>query len=213
MTARSAARLALGCIVGPFMMAPASVAAPASVVDRSRPPVIVIGVPDLRWDQLSSARTPVLWQLAAGSALGALSVKAADRVSCPADGWLTLGAGNRASAGRIGTRWPMPALARLVSQHPRRSGRGLRATAQRQRRAGIDATQIGALADALVAAGQCVSAAGGGAALAAADSRGQIASYRANAQRRRATQTSCGAARSRCSAPAHRTSTSWRRPS
>ncbi|MDQ1485028.1 MAG: hypothetical protein QOJ62_721 [Actinomycetota bacterium] len=179
MTARFAAALALGCIVGPFVM----VSAPAaSVADVSKPAVIVIGVPDLRFDQLSPARTPVLWHLAAGSALGALSVKAADPVSCPADGWLTLGAGDRASDGTDSQSGRCPPLPRLVAQ-PTSAGVTVAgfAALRSANRAGLDATELGSLADALAGAGQCVSAAGGGAAVAAADSRGQVASYRTDA--------------------------------
>ena len=63
-------------------------------------PVVVVGVPGLRWDDVG-AQTPTLQRLAREGAVGALSVKAVPAVSCPADGWLTLGAGNRAVAAGI----------------------------------------------------------------------------------------------------------------
>ncbi len=59
--------------------------------------VLVVGAPGLRWSDVGRA-TPTLSRLAEGGALGVLSVKAVPAVSCPADGWLTLGAGGRAVA-------------------------------------------------------------------------------------------------------------------
>ncbi|MBN1174267.1 MAG: hypothetical protein JXA67_19000 [Micromonosporaceae bacterium] len=58
--------------------------------------VIVVGAAGLRWDDLDPDRTPTLWGLAERGAIGALSVRSAGETTCPADGWLTLGAGNLA---------------------------------------------------------------------------------------------------------------------
>ncbi|MDP3712804.1 MAG: hypothetical protein Q8R60_10025 [Mycobacteriales bacterium] len=60
--------------------------------------VTVIGVPGLRWSDVDPTVTPTLHALARSSAVGSLSVKARPSVSCAADGFLTLGAGNRAEA-------------------------------------------------------------------------------------------------------------------
>jgi hypothetical protein len=59
--------------------------------------VIIAGAPGLRWDDVDRARTPHLWQLAGTGAIGSLSVRSGSRPTCPADGWLTLGAGNWAA--------------------------------------------------------------------------------------------------------------------
>lgn len=59
--------------------------------------MLVVGVAGLRWDDLGPD-TPSLNALAATGAVGALSVKVLPRLTCPADGWLTLGAGARAQA-------------------------------------------------------------------------------------------------------------------
>jgi hypothetical protein len=147
-------------------------AAPIAVA----PHVVVIGVAGLRWDDVSAAATPTLWRLAAQS-VGVASVKAADPVSCPQDGWLSLGAGNRATAylDRDCAGSPLQVL-------PADGGAtvvGFADLARRNRR-GADATQLGALAGALAGAGQCVSAAGPLAALAAAAKDGAVASYRAD---------------------------------
>ena len=147
----------------------------------TRSAVIVVGAPELLWSDVDAVRTPRLWQLAGDSALGSLSVKAADPVRCPDDGWLTLGAGNRATAGsREGSACGSSGLvaagdgaggatvAGFVSAYGRNAG-------------GDDGARLGALGDALAASGGCVSAAGAPAALAAADSHGLVASYRDDA--------------------------------
>ena len=64
------------------------------------PTVLVVGVPGLQWSDVGP-QTPTLQRLASTGAVGVLSVKAVPAVSCPADGWLTLGAGNRAVASGI----------------------------------------------------------------------------------------------------------------
>jgi hypothetical protein len=140
--------------------------------------VVVIGVPGLRWDDVSAQATPALWALGGQSAIGSLSVKAADPVSCPLDGWLTLGAGNRATA----------ELARDCNgagEPVVQAGDGATVTGfaglARRNRSRTDATHLGLLADTLHSAGQCVSAAGSRAAVGAANSAGTVASYRADA--------------------------------
>ncbi|SDX98047.1 hypothetical protein SAMN05661080_01907 [Modestobacter sp. DSM 44400] len=77
-------------------------AADGSTNDWRADRVLVIGVPGLAWSDLDPARTPALWALADGAAIGALSVRAARSTTCLLDGWATLGAGNRA-------RFPGPA--------------------------------------------------------------------------------------------------------
>lgn len=83
-------------------LVPPSVGGPAasSALPRTlaqAPSVVVLGVAGLRWSDVGP-RTPALQALAQRGAVGALSVKALPAVSCPADGWATLGAGTRAEA-------------------------------------------------------------------------------------------------------------------
>ncbi|MFC7479157.1 hypothetical protein ACFQX7_02430 [Luedemannella flava] len=103
-------RVTKGAVIGgrrlaPFLVAAAValasivalVARPAtSVSQRKAEYVIIAGAPGLRWDDLSPTGTPTLWRLAAQGSIGALAVRSARGVTCPADGWLTLGAGNPA---------------------------------------------------------------------------------------------------------------------
>src|SRR3954469_20671628 len=58
--------------------------------------VVVAGAAGLRWDDVNEVDTPTLWRLAQQGSIGALSVRSAAEPTCPADGWLTLGAGNLA---------------------------------------------------------------------------------------------------------------------
>jgi hypothetical protein len=72
--------------------APATTATPP-VADQ----VIVAGAVGLRWDDVDPEQTPHLWRLAETGSIGSLSVRSAQQPTCPADGWVTLGAGNWAS--------------------------------------------------------------------------------------------------------------------
>ncbi|MFV0534527.1 MAG: hypothetical protein ACK5MR_12840 [Cumulibacter sp.] len=73
--------------------------------DYTAPPsaekVVVIGVPSLDWDVLTPENMPHLWQSAESGAVGMLTTRSARSVTCPWDGWVTLGSGNRA-------RYPAP---------------------------------------------------------------------------------------------------------
>ena len=65
------------------------------------PSVIIIGVPGLRWTDVGPEATPHLWDLAQASSLGQMTTRSARSRTCPADGWVQLGTGNRA-------RYPIP---------------------------------------------------------------------------------------------------------
>jgi len=58
--------------------------------------VVVVGVPGLRWQDVTPDGTPQLWDAAGDGSIGALTVRAARSTTCVLDGWVTLGAGNRA---------------------------------------------------------------------------------------------------------------------
>jgi hypothetical protein len=108
--------------------------------------VLVVGIPGLRWSDVGEG-TPTLQRLAQQGAVGLLSVKAVPPVTCPADGWLTLGAGNRAVAADIdrtpcGPQLPADLAASRAANAQEREG-----------------ARLGALADALDG---CVDAVGAG---------------------------------------------------
>ena len=58
--------------------------------------VVVLGTAGLRWSDLDPAAHPRLAELLERSAIGSLVTRSVRTASCPADGWLALGAGNRA---------------------------------------------------------------------------------------------------------------------
>jgi len=59
--------------------------------------VVLIGIPGLRWSDVSARNAPVLWRLASAGSVGSLVVSAVRTRSCPADGWLTLNSAARAA--------------------------------------------------------------------------------------------------------------------
>ena len=73
--------------------------APASANPRPARHAVLIGVPGLQWSDVGPSVTPHLWRLAQDGATGLLSVRAVGRLTCPADGWVTVSAGVRSAAG------------------------------------------------------------------------------------------------------------------
>ena len=60
-------------------------------------PLVLIGVSDLYWEDLSATATPQLWELSSRSAIGQISMRTVYSTTCPTDGWLTVSAGQRAA--------------------------------------------------------------------------------------------------------------------
>ncbi len=58
---------------------------------------MLIGIPGLRWTDITARNAPALWRLASRGSVGSLVVSAVHTRSCPADGWLTLNSGARAT--------------------------------------------------------------------------------------------------------------------
>ena len=169
------AQASLGASVAP---AAVRAARPGSGPAWPGRPVVIIGIPGLRWTDISRRATPALWRLAEHGSVGSLVVSAVRTYTCPADAWLTLNAGARAMAPRPapGTCAPLPGVVR---------GRdGAAAVPGLARGGGIEAynrqfsygPDWGLLATA-AGPGGCAAAAGPGAALAVASRRGDIADY------------------------------------
>src|SRR4051812_34193362 len=143
-------------------VAPVHPGSPVVAAEGPAPQVVVVGVPGLRWSDVNERDTPTLVRLQREGASGALSVKTAAPIDCPADGWLTLGAGNRVvAAGAHGARCAadFPSPGSLPEQ--------VRRNADRR-----EGSKPGLLADTLKRAGRCVAAGGSGASLGAAGSDG-----------------------------------------
>jgi hypothetical protein len=140
--------------------------------------VIVAGAAGLRWDDLDPQRTPALWAEATKGSAGWLSVKSAHRTTCPADGWLTLGAGNYAAWRTDRVIGPCPAVVPEITQP---DGIGANVTLQRNVvRNNQDDLPYGATPGALAESVRCTVAVGAGAAVAAARPFGRVDRYQAS---------------------------------
>ena len=173
---RGLAAITLTALAGIAGIAPAPPAGPADeppVAER----VVIIGAAGLRWDDLAAAQAPHLRALALRGSVGVLSVRSAPSVTCPSDGWLTLGSGTYAASydpGRI-----VPAAdcgARRLPLVHRQAGQ-----ARIPALAGIDRLnrelRFGARPGWLTRHLPCTTAVGDGAALAAAGPDGVVAHY------------------------------------
>jgi hypothetical protein len=173
----------LGAALGAAL--PAQAAAVASTRATAPPPhpVVLVGIPGLRWTDVSQAGTPALWRLAGQGSVGSLVVHTIESRTCPADGWLTLNAGARAAVPHQGTGpCPQP---RVTSARPAASGpAGSPVPADvpsmpsliRYNRQFHYSPDWGLLSSA-AGKGRCATAIGPGAALALAGPAGQVASY------------------------------------
>ncbi|MEU4428566.1 hypothetical protein AB0F81_48780 [Actinoplanes sp. NPDC024001] len=137
--------------------------------------VVVAAAAGLRWEDLDRQRTPALWQEATRGSVGWLSVRSAHGVTCPSDGWLTLGAGNyaawdtRAVAGRC-----PPAEPKLTQPDGFGANLDEQPTVVRINQERLPyGTTPGALAESV----RCTVAVGPGAAIAAARPFGRVDRY------------------------------------
>jgi hypothetical protein len=147
----------VGVLLAPAL--PASAQEPAGGV-------VLIGAPGLRWDHVGADATPALHALLQEGSPGALSVRSASPRTCPGDGWVMAGTGNRArlAAG--------PGPRTCTDQLP--TAAALPAIDRDNDRLRFDA-QVGGLGQALARAGLCATAwLGNGAQLAAGRADGTV---------------------------------------
>ncbi|MEO3870188.1 hypothetical protein ABGB18_15350 [Nonomuraea sp. B12E4] len=165
------ALVVLALLVVQLLVGPGLLAGPARADEGARR-VALIGVSGLHWNDLTQSDTPHLWQLAASSAIGSLSVRTVSNVTCPYDAWLTVSAGVRSAAGyRCG-----------APPKPRPEGEGAVIPDYRYLIDVAGQRGAGTLGEALKSAGQCSLAIGPGAALGLADQQGAVPHYRATPQ-------------------------------
>jgi hypothetical protein len=133
-------------------------------------PLVVIGTGGLSPSDIDPAHTPNLWSLLRRGSSAALNITAVHANTCPIDGWLTLSAGGRAgqpdAAARVPPCQPIP----NVSNGSVDGWQSLVATTS----ARPYGSTLGTLSQALASNGQCISAVGPGAALAAAPPRNGV---------------------------------------
>jgi hypothetical protein len=143
--------------------APSASAAPVDQPAAAPGPVLVVGVPDLRWQDVDPTASPTLWRLAGRSSVAAMTDDSGEGVARRAAGWLTLNTGSRAVADVAPGTVP-DAGAPDQLQALRAANRSARYAAD-----------VGALGDAVHRAGFSVAAVGGpGATLGAMTSDGTV---------------------------------------
>lgn len=145
---------------------------PAARADSTPTAVVVVGVPGLQWEDVTPSATPTLSRLAGSGSVGALSIRSADDITCPPDGWLTVGAGNRVRVGGGCASYPSVVAASGSAQVV-----GFGAIVQDNHDLGFGAVP-GILSSAMRTTGSgCVAAVGSEATLGAADRTGSVAVY------------------------------------
>ena len=175
----------LGAALGAAFSADAVALAGGTAASPSHP-VVLVGIGGLRWTDVSPTATPVLWRLAEEGSVGTLVVHTIASRTCPADGWLTLNAGARATVphGASG-RCPQPRVTLAPPAAPgsaRAPGVPVAADVPslpfltRYNRQFHYSPDWGLLESA-AGNGQCATAIGPGAALALAGPTGQVADY------------------------------------
>ncbi|MET0789511.1 MAG: hypothetical protein ABWY33_09735 [Cellulomonas sp.] len=70
-------------------------ATPAQAADE--PPVLLVGVTGVRWDDVTTLTTPALWSLSREGSIGLVAARSVASRSCPADGWLAVSTGTRSA--------------------------------------------------------------------------------------------------------------------
>ncbi len=140
--------------------------------------VVLIGVPGLLWADVTAARMPALWRLAGQGSDGSLAVTGVYPLTCPADGWLTLNAANRAAAPRPpgGACAPLPAVT-PASPAGASPARIARMPSIISANAALSENPSWGLLRATAGPRGCATAAGPGAALALASPAGRVTSY------------------------------------
>lgn len=146
-------------------------------VKRAADYVVMVGVPGLRWEDVSETDTPHLWQLAEHGSIGSLSVRSALKPTCPVDGWLTLGAGNYAGWRRTTPVAETCPPMTVDVQRPDGLGAFLPDLEQQAMRYNQQTLTWGAVPGALPESVRCTVAVGPGAAVAAARPFGRVDRY------------------------------------
>ncbi|WP_430786833.1 hypothetical protein [Actinoplanes sp. G11-F43] len=137
--------------------------------------VVIAAAAGLRWEDLDPVRTPALWGQARAGSVGWLSVRSAHAVTCPSDGWLTLGAGNYAAWDTRAVSGRCPDAAPKLTQP---DGIGANLTDQPTVvRTNQDRLPYGTTPGALAESVRCSVAVGPGAAIAAARPFGRVDRY------------------------------------
>ncbi|MGN6414416.1 hypothetical protein [Flexivirga sp.] len=154
-------------------------------------PLIVVSEPTLSWDQVSASATPNLWRLAHEGAVGSMTTRSLSSHSCDSQSWLTFGAGKRTTYGtqspmtppgeRPAPCWTQPYPTPLTSTPTTGAGAPAAYPFWDKLRAEDLGRTVPADPSNIVTrmsrAGQCITAAGRYAPLAAANAQGRVEHY------------------------------------
>ncbi|HKE51758.1 MAG TPA: hypothetical protein VKE25_09620 [Actinomycetes bacterium] len=140
-------------------------------------PVLFLGIPGLRWTDVSAVDTPTLYGLLERGSVASLSVRTVLQVTCPADGWLTVGAGARALVPRETSGQCPPIEVTAGPEQGAAVVSNYAAIASANEPYSYDPV-LGLLASQLRTGGRCATAVRPGAALALGDASGRVESYR-----------------------------------
>ena len=102
-------KLATGAVIAAAVTGCAVAPAVASQTPGRAAHVVIVGIPGLRWSDVSAQTSPALYRIADQGSAGTLVEFAGLPHTCPADGWLTLNAGTRARV-RHSESGPCPAM-------------------------------------------------------------------------------------------------------
>ncbi|OOC56815.1 MULTISPECIES: hypothetical protein [Nocardiopsis] len=144
-------------------------------IGRRSGPVVLVGVPGLLWEDVTSENTPTLWRMAEEGSIGNVSIRTATSRTCPTDGWLSVSAGQRALS--IRERFTVCEAA----PEPERDGSGAVVPGfgsyVRQNARSPFGAPVGLLGQTVRDAGGTTLAVGHGAALGVADRSGRVDHY------------------------------------
>jgi hypothetical protein len=153
--------------------------------------VVVLGVDGLQWSDVTQSGMPTLYSLVSHGDIASLVTRGAADFTCPADGWLTLNTGSRATSGTVFQHPVGMSTATALITTPRMLCTPLPNVPQSTGAYDIPdfarytspnnaysyTPVYGALTAPVTAAGGCVAASGAGALLGAADAHGHVADY------------------------------------
>lgn len=155
---------------------------PAADVTAQDDQVVLVGIPGLTWDLVDEQTTPTLTRMAREGGAAALVVRGTHEMTCAADAWLTVGAGQRAATDVAGCEDEAGDGAQAggeLTAEEVSSTRGIDEQAWGRWRAAADrqalAPQLGTLAALAEEGGTCVVGHGPAAVLGAARPGGTVA--------------------------------------
>jgi hypothetical protein len=158
---------------------------PPGVSDHGGPNVVLAGVAGLAWEDVTPEDMPTLHEMAGTDAVAALTARTIRSRTCSVDGWLTVSSGRRSTdlidSDGDGTadRYCRPAPTPVRDDDGGATVPGWQTYVEEQESHAYNPT-LGLVGDRLAERGICATAVGPGAALALADTSGQVASYGPN---------------------------------